>query len=513
MRHFMGWAGKSTDAISITPRSRENLVNPNDSIRLLIALLMLALLGACTTIPVDERNQIRDEVNQIAETTIEQMVANDPAIQASLDKAVGYAVASISATKIPVFGGGYGLALLQDKENGTRTYINITQFDLGAGIGAGRFRVLVIFESREMMEKFRDGTWHSSLGAESTVGSQNVSRVGSSGDGYSVHYASDTGIVLAATARLIKTSVNEDLTDTGVSEVSFPNTGFKSVGEQGEDAPRIWGHKLPFLAQKVIDQGYDLPLPYGVGLTYANVDQAQLLNSLQVGINGGDVIPFDFVSFADAMSDSNSTSLKADAWILPFMNVFVMLGKLDGQATMDVVLDGNGMLDHLDISCGGLPPNPLCDLLGEKTFILPITTNFEGTTYGIGTTLAAGWKGWFVAVPLNLTYADLQGSQTDGLNVTITPRFGKVFNLGRNGNLALFAGGNYLDSDLTIDGLFETPDGSLQFDYIIDQKNQDEWNLLLGFNWDINKRLSWSAEYDGFIGSRDAFITSINWRF
>ena len=78
----------------------------------------------------------------------------------------------------------------------------------------------------------------------------------------------------------------------------------------------------------------------------------------------------------------------------------------------------------------------------------------------------------------------MQGSSTDGLNFTVTPRAGKVLNLGRKGNLALFAGGNYLNSDLTIDGLYEfdLPDGTLSFDYIIDQENKDKWNLLLGFN-------------------------------
>jgi len=195
------------------------------------------------------------------------------------------------------------------------------------------------------------------------------------------------------------------------------------------------------------------------------------------------------------------------------MNVFAMVGKLNGEAPMDIALDGNGMLDHLDISCTGLPPNPLCNILADRTFSFPIRTSFEGNLYGIGMTLAAGWKGWFVAVPFNWTYADMQGSQTDGASFTVTPRFGKTLNLGRNGNLSLFAGGNYLNSDLTIDGLFETPDGLLQFDYIIDQENEDKWNALLGFNWDINKRLSWSAEYNGFIGSRDAIISSINWKF
>ena len=82
-------------------------------IRLSSAVLLLGFLQACTTIPVDERNQVRDEVNQTAETTIAQMVANDPEVQKSLDSAVGYAVARVSATKIPVLGGGYGLAIRQ----------------------------------------------------------------------------------------------------------------------------------------------------------------------------------------------------------------------------------------------------------------------------------------------------------------------------------------------------------------------------------------------------------------
>jgi len=511
---MIGWTNLYTNNQCKPGSTEGRFVAPNTFITALPVSLMLLLLGACTTIPVGERNQIRDEVNQAAETTIAQLVALDPSIQEALDQATGYAVASVSATKIPIVGAGYGLALLHDLENKTRTYINVSRFDLGAGVGAGRFRVLVIFENRDTLERFRDGTWQSVVGTQTTAGSQGGSRTVRSGDGYAIYFVSDTGVALVASARLIKTSVNEDLTDTGVSEVSFPNSGLTSTDEQGEDAPRIWAHKLPFLAQRVIDKGYDLPLPYGIGLTYANVDQAQLLTELQVGINDHEIIPFEFVSFTNAQSISNSYSIKADAWILPFMNVFVMLGKVDGRAPVDIELDGNGMLEHLDISCTGFPPNPLCGLLEDKTFYLPtITPDFEGTTYGIGATLAGGWKGWFVAVPFNITYADMQGSQTDGFSYTATPRFGKVFNLGRNGNLSLFAGGNYLNTDLTVDGTAETPDGLLRFDYIIDQENKDKWNALIGFNWDINKRLSWSAEYNGFVGSRDAIITSFSWNF
>ena len=254
-------------------------------------------------------------------------------------------------------------------------------------------------------------------------------------------------------------------------------------------------------------------MPYGIGLTYAHVDQEQVLDNLLVGINGADKEPFPFVSFDNANSVSDSFSLKADAWLFPFLNVFGMLGKVDGEAPLDVLIDGNGMLDQLEIDCSGPIPNPLCVILDDQTFLLPINAQFRGTTYGIGMTLAGGWNGWFVTLPMNVTYADMDGKDTDGIVTTVTPRFGKVFNLGRKGSLAVFVGGNYLESDLTVSGTVTTPDGLLVIDYTIDQSNKDNWNALLGFNWDINKRLSWSAEYDGFVGSRDAVITSISWKY
>jgi hypothetical protein len=482
-------------------------------LRKTLFMFSLALLSACTTIPVDERDEVRAEVIQAADETIARMVTDDPELQATLDGAIGYLVAQVSTTKLIIVGGGYGFGILNDNADGSRTYINVTRFDLGAGLGAGRYSALVIFHTREALERVKDGSWNSSVAAETVAGTRSGSMVATTGEGYSMRIVSESGAVVAIAARMVNTSINHDLTDTGVSELSFPNTGFNSIDEQGEAAPRIWNHKLPFLAQKVIDKGYDLPLPYGIGLTYADVDQAQLLGELQVGINGLPIIPFEFVGFDNARSQSQSLSLKADAWVLPFMNVFAMLGKVEGTAPMDVLLDGNGMLDHLDISCTGLPPSPLCPILEDRSFTLPITASFEGNTYGIGMVLAGGWNNWFVAVPINWTYADMDGSQTDGVTFTVTPRVGRVINLGRKGNLAVFVGGNYLDVELTVDGFAETPDSLLRFDYIIEQENKDKWNALLGFNWDINKRLSWSAEYDGFVGSRDAFISSLVWRY
>lgn len=415
---------------------------------------------------------------------------------------------------MPVLGGGSGPGVVYDKEKGTRTYMNVTRFDVGVGLGAGRYRVLIVFHDPEVLGQFQSGAWKSSLGAESTVGSTGAAAV-TPVEGLKVHFLGETAVAATTTVRLVRLSVNTELTDAGVAAVSLPVTGYGDRERQGTDAPRQWNRALPFLAQKVIDEGYDLPLPYGVGLTFAKVDQAQLLTNLHVGINGRDEEPFEFVEFQNAFSESESLQLKLDAWLFPFMNVFAMVGDFDGEAPLDVILDGNGMLDHLGITCGTPPPpqNPLCNVLADQEFTLPIRTNFAGKTYGIGTTLAGGWKGWFVALPFNLTYADMDATDTEGISITFTPRFGRLIGLRRWGNLALFVGGNYLKTELEASGSVSTPDGLIVIEYTLDQENKDKWNLLLGGNWGLNKHWSVVVEYNGFIGSRDAFVASASFSF
>ncbi len=270
------------------------------------ALLVIGgLLGACATIPVDEREPLRQEINDVGAETIAALVDKKPELQAAVDASVGYFVGRISGAKVPVIGGGSGLGVLYDKQEMTRTYMNVTRFDVGVGLGAGRYRILILFQDRAVMEQFKTGVWQSTVGAETAAGPMGGAAV-VAGEGLAVYAIGETGATATSTARLIHLSINTDLTDVGVSSVSIPNTGFVGPERQGEDAPRQWNRALPFLAQEVIDRGYDLPLPYGVGLTYANVDQEQVLTDLQVGINGNDKEPFPFVGFENAFSRSES---------------------------------------------------------------------------------------------------------------------------------------------------------------------------------------------------------------
>ena len=48
--------------------------------------------------------------------------------------------------------------------------------------------------------------------------------------------------------------------------------------------------------------------------------------------------------------------------------------------------------------------------------------------------------------------------------------------------------------------------------YRISQRNKDRWNALIGFNWEMNKAWSVTAEA-GFGGSRENFIAGLTYRF
>jgi hypothetical protein len=474
----------------------------------------LVTIVACRTIPIEDREPLRQKINDRASETIETIVEKKPEVREKIDDSAGYFFGRVSGVKAPVIGFGTGLGVLVDKEQSTRTYLNINRFDLGMGLGSGTVRVLALFQDRKALEKFSGGKWTGGLGLESGAGEKATVTAAQVDEGLKVLLVPETGAAFLATARLVKVSVNEDLTDTGVSEVGIPNRGFDRRERQGNDAPRKWEHRLPFFAQKVIDKGFDLPLPYGIGLTFAHVDQENLIDGLEVGINGREKAPFQFVSFENVISESNSLQLKLDTWLFPFMNVFALLGKVEGDAPVDVILDGNDTLDYLEIDCSGPLPNPLCNLLQDQTIKLPtIPADFSGWTYGVGTVLAGGWNNWFVAVPISFTYADMEGTDSEGIAVTVTPRLGRTFNLNKWGNLSLYGGGNYLDVELTVTGQVSTPDGLLVIDYTVDQENKDNWNLVTGVNWDINKRWSLAAEYNGFIGSREAVIISLGTRF
>jgi hypothetical protein len=123
----------------------------------------------------------------------------------------------------------------------------------------------------------------------------------------------------------------------------YPTLENRDLGEPNltEDGERvIWNYKLPFLAQRVVDMGFELPNPYGVAIIPARIRQDLTLENLAIGINGPPDREIDFVDFGTPSVENSALQLKLDAWIFPFLNVFTTVGVFDGDANIPLKFDG-----------------------------------------------------------------------------------------------------------------------------------------------------------------------------
>ena len=177
-------------------------------------ILASAFLAACSTMTVEEKVQKRNELDSMAEQAIAALTGKDAAVGAHLDRSKGYLVADMKLTKVPIVGAGGGEGIFVDKIRAERKYIKVGRFDLGGGWGARAYKALLVIDTDELMDRMRSGTWEFQAGVEASAGS--ASAEGSAGavnQGYQLYVLSEAGASATATARVIRISFMDELSE------------------------------------------------------------------------------------------------------------------------------------------------------------------------------------------------------------------------------------------------------------------------------------------------------------
>ncbi len=179
-----------------------------------LIILSLLLITACSSMSVTERETKRNQLDEMAAAAIAGLVEQNAALQQKIDDSLGYSVANMKVTKVPVVGAGGGEGVFVNKKTNKRIYFTVSRFDIGGGWGARSYKILLLFETQEMMDRLDKGTWEFQAGVEASAGT--AAAEGSSGalnEGYTGHVLSDGGASATATARVIRIKVNSELTD------------------------------------------------------------------------------------------------------------------------------------------------------------------------------------------------------------------------------------------------------------------------------------------------------------
>lgn len=273
----------------------------------------------------------------------------------------------------------------------------------------------------------------------------------------------------------------------------------------------VYPRRFPLGAQAAISRGAILPKPWGISFTYVDNSQAQNIQDLAVALGKGMTPPpgtelkdLPFVSIENAESKTTTKQIRADLWVLPFLNVFAAVGAVNGRVPLDVVVDLN--------QTGLCPPIATCDTVGAS-FDAGVDTNIVT----LGLTGVYGWDNWFVSGSASFTDS-FGGNVEDAIrSYSASTRFGRRWTFGSGHIISPFVGVSYLDLDQVVEGTTRLknafPDGDdLELRYSARISNEDKWSTIVGLNIGLSQGISIVGEYNNN-GSAERFVLSTTYRF
>lgn len=248
----------------------------------------------------------------------------------------------------------------------------------------------------------------------------------------------------------------------------------------------IIAHAMPVRTEGASVESAEQAKPFGIGVTYFYQEQSYSISDLDVRQGLVSLTSFlPNLAGIDVVNSVTEVNVKLDAWLLPFLNVFGLVGSVDGETEI------------------GLPP-PFSSLC----------IDYDGLVYGGGATLAGGWKDLFVS--LTATYTDTELDTTDS-SITawvVTPKVGVCID-GPDWaqDLAFWVGAMYQEIDEVHEGSITIPGigvPNIPIDYDVELEEEDPWNYVAGASVTINKR--WCVELEGGVGDREHVNLSVTWR-
>lgn len=275
--------------------------------------------------------------------------------------------------------------------------------------------------------------------------------------------------------------------------ISFSSTNEtdRSASQPLEIEAEKYPYFLPFLGQKAIDAGEEIPLPLGISAAFYHVTRDIDVASISASINDQPLQSVDDNLSVDVTTHVNTGSLRMDAWIFPFLNIYGLVGEMDNTSEINA-----------NVTIGG------------TDYALRADGSFSGIATGFGTVLAGGYMNYFMTLDANWVYSDL-GDKFD------TRFSGQIYNarLGWKGkikrhNTRIWLGATYWDTEREMSGSISTGGSVVQkINFKVVQKPVNPGNMSIGFNYEFTKKVNLVADYGFNLDDAQIFLVSLNYRF
>jgi hypothetical protein len=330
---------------------------------------------------------------------------------------------------------------------------------------------------------------------------------------------------------------------TGIAQYSQVQISKKQQHYTDSLKTVVYHHTFPILGQKAYKMGVDIPYPAGLMTNYFYANQGLIIENLQLGLQTSSqnipLTPINFIGFGKNNVTAQTFMVRPDLWIFPFLDVYGIFGY--GSSTTTVNIN-----------------TPV-------TLTSVVTQNVR--TAGFGFTGAFGIGIFFLAADMNWTWNKPDKLDNPVPAQTLSFRLGHTFKFEDHPqkNIGIWVGAlraqfgagtvgeiklsdalppevwqrkdeivnqyytwyNALDPSNPADKLkmqaadkvltpiierINAADGSAIVRYALDKRPGQEWNMIVGGQYQVNKRWVFRTEA-GFLGDRTTFLLSANYRF
>jgi len=127
------------------------------------------------------------------------------------------------------------------------------------------------------------------------------------------------------------------------------------------------------MKDEALARGYELPLPFGVSVVYNYLARDIKVSDVRIGVNGEPVQSVSHFLDLGSTSKVNAGLIKMDAWILPFLNIYLLGGYIENESTSS---------GHVSLPRPGPIPRPPLE------FDFKVPTSLDGFVGGRGVSLA-----------------------------------------------------------------------------------------------------------------------------
>ena len=278
-------------------------------------------------------------------------------------------------------------------------------------------------------------------------------------------------------------------------------SGGALAGDAATPEPHWSG--LPIWGAEAEARGYQIPLPFGIGVTAYSARQPVNIQDLQLGRNGNAPVSVkNFLQINKVDTSQQNLSAKFDVLVFPFLDVYALVGYTKGTT--------KGLIQ--------VPGDPILGIIEPRE--LQLNAAFNGPTYGVGFTLQGGAKvsDWrdltaIVVADWNRTKTKLSFenetliADTKPVATVFSARVGLHGIVGPSMGAAIWIGAMHQSIQQEVAGSVANTD--LQF--VVIQSPQKPWNTLLGGLLEFGK--DGYVLLEGGLGARKSILAAAVYRF